>query len=126
MGESTRHKWVNRALCATHTCYRPQGMVYLHASPLHVHGRLTSTNCVIDSRFLLKITDYGLPAVFAGEREKEGELNADVVFNSRAYLFFVVCKNICRVLRTLGIMHVCKVSSQINLCNLHRLIRDDT
>ena len=32
----------------------------------------------------------------------------------------------CRVLRKLGIMHVCKVSSQISLCNPHRLIWDDT
>jgi len=35
-------------------------MRYLHASPIRVHGYLSSRNCVIDSRWVLKITDYGL------------------------------------------------------------------
>ena len=37
-----------------------QGMYYLHGSGLGVHGRLKSTNCLVDSRWVLKITDYGL------------------------------------------------------------------
>lgn len=37
-----------------------QGMAYLHDSPIQSHGHLTSSNCVVDSRFVLKITDYGL------------------------------------------------------------------
>ncbi|KAH3814357.1 hypothetical protein DPMN_142853 [Dreissena polymorpha] len=32
----------------------------------------------------------------------------------------------CRFLKKLGLMHVRKVSSQISLCSLHRLIRDDS
>lgn len=39
-----------------------RGMRYLHSSPLRVHGNLTSRNCVVDARWVLKITDYGLPA----------------------------------------------------------------
>lgn len=39
-----------------------RGMRYLHSSPLRVHGSLTSRNCVVDARWVLKITDYGLPA----------------------------------------------------------------
>lgn len=39
-----------------------RGMRYLHASPLRVHGSLTSRNCVVDARWVLKITDYGLQA----------------------------------------------------------------
>ncbi|XP_059486563.1 retinal guanylyl cyclase 1 isoform X2 [Neocloeon triangulifer] len=38
-----------------------RGMRYLHASPIKVHGYLSSRNCVIDSRWVLKVTDYGLP-----------------------------------------------------------------
>ena len=37
-----------------------QGLEYLHKSPLHSHGRLKSTNCVIDSRWVLQLTDWGL------------------------------------------------------------------
>ncbi|KAJ8046329.1 Atrial natriuretic peptide receptor 2 [Holothuria leucospilota] len=36
------------------------GLNYLHNSVIGMHGRLTSSNCVIDSRFVLKLTDYGL------------------------------------------------------------------
>lgn len=37
-----------------------KGMAFLHASEMHVHGNLKSSNCVVDSRFVLKITDFGL------------------------------------------------------------------
>ncbi|XP_031416050.1 atrial natriuretic peptide receptor 1 [Clupea harengus] len=37
-----------------------KGMDYLHCSPLRSHGHLTSRNCVVDSRFVLKVTDFGL------------------------------------------------------------------
>ncbi|KAL1437185.1 hypothetical protein MTO96_049168 [Rhipicephalus appendiculatus] len=37
-------------------------MRYLHNSPIRQHGHLTSRNCVIDSRWVLKVTDYGMPA----------------------------------------------------------------
>lgn len=39
-----------------------RGMRYLHSSPVRVHARLSSRNCVVDSRWVLRVTDYGLPA----------------------------------------------------------------
>uniref|UniRef100_A0A673HXT5 Guanylate cyclase n=1 Tax=Sinocyclocheilus rhinocerous TaxID=307959 RepID=A0A673HXT5_9TELE len=36
------------------------GMAFLHNSVIVSHGNLKSSNCVVDSRFVLKITDYGL------------------------------------------------------------------
>uniref|UniRef100_A0A8C4HPA3 Guanylate cyclase n=1 Tax=Dicentrarchus labrax TaxID=13489 RepID=A0A8C4HPA3_DICLA len=36
-----------------------KGMSYLHASEIQVHGRLKSTNCVVDNRMVVKITDFG-------------------------------------------------------------------
>uniref|UniRef100_A0A182JDJ6 Guanylate cyclase n=1 Tax=Anopheles atroparvus TaxID=41427 RepID=A0A182JDJ6_ANOAO len=37
-----------------------KGMAFLHSTDLHSHGSLKSSNCVVDSRFVLKITDFGL------------------------------------------------------------------
>ncbi|NXC05318.1 ANPRB protein, partial [Orthonyx spaldingii] len=37
-----------------------KGMAFLHNSIIGHHGSLKSSNCVVDSRFVLKITDYGL------------------------------------------------------------------
>lgn len=37
-----------------------QGMYYIHCSVLSSHGRLKSTNCLVDNRWVLKITDYGM------------------------------------------------------------------
>ncbi|XP_034050310.1 heat-stable enterotoxin receptor [Thalassophryne amazonica] len=36
-----------------------KGMSYLHASIIQVHGRLKSTNCVVDNRMVVKLTDFG-------------------------------------------------------------------
>nr|XP_061807414.1 guanylyl cyclase C-like [Nerophis lumbriciformis] len=36
-----------------------KGMSYLHTSDIQVHGRLKSTNCVMDNRMVVKITDFG-------------------------------------------------------------------
>lgn len=38
-------------------------MVFLHNSVLVSHGKLKSSNCVVDKRFVLKITDYGLSSL---------------------------------------------------------------
>ncbi|XP_076336725.1 atrial natriuretic peptide receptor 1-like isoform X1 [Tachypleus tridentatus] len=42
-----------------------EGLVFLHNSPIGFHGHLKSTNCVIDGRFMVKITDYGLLSLLA-------------------------------------------------------------
>ncbi|XP_017785431.1 PREDICTED: retinal guanylyl cyclase 2-like isoform X2 [Nicrophorus vespilloides] len=44
-----------------------RGMKYLHASPIRIHGFLTSRNCVIDARWVLKVTDYGMPAFYEAQ-----------------------------------------------------------
>uniref|UniRef100_A0A8C7X7J5 Guanylate cyclase n=1 Tax=Oryzias sinensis TaxID=183150 RepID=A0A8C7X7J5_9TELE len=36
-----------------------KGMSYLHTSNIPVHGRLKSTNCEVDNRMVVKITDFG-------------------------------------------------------------------
>ncbi|XP_017572831.1 heat-stable enterotoxin receptor [Pygocentrus nattereri] len=36
-----------------------KGLSYLHTSNIGMHGRLKSTNCVVDNRMVVKITDFG-------------------------------------------------------------------
>jgi guanylate cyclase 2F len=43
-------------------------MVYLHSSPLKSHGHLSSFNCLIDSRLVLKIAEHGLPSLMPAKR----------------------------------------------------------
>lgn len=37
-----------------------EGMAYLHSTPHQFHGKLRSTNLVIDSRFTVKLINYGM------------------------------------------------------------------
>ena len=39
--------------------FKLQGMRYLHNSDIRVHGMLRSSQCVVDSRFMLKIKGFG-------------------------------------------------------------------
>ncbi|KAL5018501.1 hypothetical protein ScPMuIL_004223 [Solemya velum] len=50
-----------------------RGMIYLHDSELKSHGRLKSSNCVVDSRWVLKLTDYGLQEFLEGAEENVEE-----------------------------------------------------
>lgn len=52
-------------------------MVYLSGSSVKSHGRLKSSNCVVDNRWTLKLTDFGLLQFKANQ-------NGVPVFNSNA------------------------------------------
>ncbi|KAF9817537.1 hypothetical protein SFRURICE_014676 [Spodoptera frugiperda] len=43
-----------------------RGLMYLHDSALISHGNLTSSNCLVDSRWVLQIADYGLHNLKSG------------------------------------------------------------
>ncbi|KAK3788191.1 hypothetical protein RRG08_020897 [Elysia crispata] len=49
-------------------------MTYIHSSEIRSHGHLKSSNCVVDSRFVVKITDFGLHYF----KEKEEQLLDDI------------------------------------------------
>ena len=40
-----------------------QGMTFIHDSEFVYHGNLKSTKCLVDSRWVLKIADFGLGAL---------------------------------------------------------------
>ncbi|XP_014672886.1 PREDICTED: retinal guanylyl cyclase 2-like, partial [Priapulus caudatus] len=59
-----------------------RGMRYLHSCPLKMHGRLTSRNCVIDSRWVVKITDYGLPTILDGKSVAKATTAKDLLWTA--------------------------------------------
>lgn len=40
------------------------GLTYIHSSPIEFHGRLKSSNCLVSSRFVVKLSDYGLRSLY--------------------------------------------------------------
>ncbi|KAL3842855.1 hypothetical protein ACJMK2_020836 [Sinanodonta woodiana] len=45
-----------------------KGLEFIHKSSIRYHGNLKSTNCVVDSRWTCKITDFGVPSLRALEK----------------------------------------------------------
>lgn len=57
-------------------CYTFKGLKYLHHRGVS-HTRLKSRNCVVDGRFVLKVTDYGYSEVLEAQRFPYIEPHAD-------------------------------------------------
>ena len=57
-------------------------MRYLHNSPIKFHGNLKSRNCVVDSRWVLKLTDFGkIKSLF--KKLLKNKLNKNIFLNIR-------------------------------------------
>uniref|UniRef100_A0A8C5BW38 Guanylate cyclase n=1 Tax=Gadus morhua TaxID=8049 RepID=A0A8C5BW38_GADMO len=66
-----------------------KGMNYLHNSYIGCHGNLKSSNCVVDSRFVLKITDYGLASFrFSSENDDSHALYAKKLWTAPELLIY--------------------------------------
>ena len=58
-------------------------MTYLHNSPIGAHGRLKSSNCVVDSKFVLKITDFGLSSFYSEDDLRNNAANEHVFYRRK-------------------------------------------
>ncbi|PIO62275.1 hypothetical protein TELCIR_16177, partial [Teladorsagia circumcincta] len=50
------------------------GIAFLHRSVIQCHGFLTSKNCLVDERWLVKISDYGLDRWRLGDKPTQKDL----------------------------------------------------
>ena len=60
-------------------------MTYLHDSPLRCHGNLCTANCLIDSRWVVKLSDFGLYAFKKGGSNCENGNNNNLHENHEMY-----------------------------------------
>ncbi|XP_076606473.1 retinal guanylyl cyclase 1 isoform X1 [Chaetodon auriga] len=59
-----------------------RGMKYLHNRDI-IHGRLKSRNCVVDGRFVLKVTDYGFNEILIAQSiDTEEEKPEDLLWTA--------------------------------------------
>ncbi|KAG8519991.1 Atrial natriuretic peptide receptor 1 [Galemys pyrenaicus] len=63
-----------------------KGMLFLHNGAICSHGNLKSSNCVVDGRFVLKITDYGLESFRDPEPEQGHTLYAKKLWTAPEFL----------------------------------------
>lgn len=61
-----------------------QGLEYIHKSPIHFHGNLRSTNCVVDSRWTCKLTDFGVPVIREMDKVVSQQTGEEVQWESRS------------------------------------------
>lgn len=57
-------------------------MIYLHQI-FGPHGNLKSSNCLLDSRFAVKVTDFGLNRV-RGPKPSKAEIGSNLYYESES------------------------------------------
>src|SRR6218665_932594 len=75
-----------------------QGMAYLHSGDIRSHGRLKSSNCVVDSRFVLKVTDFGLHKIHVLEEFNVEDMGEHAFYRSTFSILTVLSIKECTLL----------------------------
>ncbi|EJD74806.1 RGC/RGC protein kinase [Loa loa] len=70
-----------------------KGMYFLHNSFVGSHGKLKSSNCVVDSRFVLKVTDFGFHELHAMEDENTEEIGEHAFYKRRLWTAPEILRN---------------------------------
>ncbi|XP_041348561.1 LOW QUALITY PROTEIN: retinal guanylyl cyclase 2-like [Gigantopelta aegis] len=63
-----------------------RGLRYIHQSTIKCHGNLKSRNCVIDSRWQLRLTDYGLPCFLTTAKQVRDLQTRDLLWTAPEHL----------------------------------------
>ncbi|CAL4066971.1 unnamed protein product [Meganyctiphanes norvegica] len=61
-----------------------QGMIFLHDSAVRSHGNLKTSNCLVDSRWVVKIADFGIHAL---KSEEESETEQSIIEDDKYQLY---------------------------------------
>lgn len=70
-----------------------KGMSFLHLTSIHSHGQLKSSNCVVDSRFVLKVADFGLYSLRKNPCEETDNKESHEYWKSKEARIFVRVEN---------------------------------
>ncbi|VDK51708.1 unnamed protein product [Anisakis simplex] len=70
-----------------------KGMYFLHNSYVGSHGKLKSSNCVVDSRFVLKVTDFGFHELHAMEDENIEEIGEHAFYKKKLWTAPEILRN---------------------------------
>ncbi|KAK6105631.1 Adenylate and Guanylate cyclase catalytic domain family protein [Brugia pahangi] len=70
-----------------------KGMYFLHNTFVGSHGKLKSSNCVVDSRFVLKVTDFGFHELHAMEDENTDEIGEHAFYKRKLWTAPEILRN---------------------------------
>ena len=83
-----------------------RGMTYLHKnSSIGVHGNLKSSNCLVTSRWVVKLSGFGLPNIRNKFKEDRGKTTCFIKLYIYVYLptSNPLYKSVCFLVRHIGL-----------------------